>query len=156
MMQNYGLEDEQSVKLLTFETCNQEYSLDIMCVHEIRSWTKATPLPHAPSYILGVVNLRGTVLPIVDLAKQLGATSQPYTNRNVIIVIGQQETVIGLLVDAVSDIISVDKEKLQPPPAVTTGSVHATVTALTHFDDRLIRVLDPSSIIRHSNGRVAQ
>ena len=154
-MQDNGLEDQQSIKLLTFETCDQEYSLDIMCVREIRSWTKATPLPHAPCYILGVVNLRGAVLPVIDLAKRLGAKSRPYTNRNVIIVIRQRETVIGLLVDAVSDIISVEKEKLQIPPTVATGHDPVTVAALTHFDDRLIRILDPSSIIWQSNGRAA-
>ena len=61
-------ETGHSLELLTFQLADQEYSLDIMSVREIRGWTRATPLPHAPSYMKGVINLRGTVLPVMDLA----------------------------------------------------------------------------------------
>jgi len=77
--------EAETVELLTFQLSEQEYSLDIMSVREIRSWTKATPMPHAPSFMRGVINLRGTVLPVMDLAERLGLPRREHSDRNVIL-----------------------------------------------------------------------
>ncbi|WP_299626202.1 chemotaxis protein CheW [uncultured Tateyamaria sp.] len=135
------------VELLTFELSDQEYSLDIMCVREIRGWTRATPLPHAPSYMKGVINLRGTVLPVMDLAERLGLPVRDKTERNVIIVVKHDDIMTGLLVDAVSDIIALTEEDLQPPPDSTSGQGPSVIKSLTLIDDRMIRVLDLSHIV---------
>ena len=79
-----------------------------MSVREIRGWTPATALPHAPAYVRGVINLRGSVLPIVDLAERLGFPQTEATQRHVIIVVQVDAQIVGLLVDAVSDILSHD------------------------------------------------
>ncbi|UOA27249.1 chemotaxis protein CheW [Pseudosulfitobacter sp. DSM 107133] len=135
------------VELLTFRLSDQEYSLDIMCVREIRGWTRTTPLPHAPSYMKGVINLRGTVLPVMDLAERLGLPPREHTDRNVIIVVKFEETMTGLLVDAVSDIIALTSSDLQPPPDAASAGGPGVIKALTLLDDRMIRVLELSEIV---------
>lgn len=141
------LEKSKPVELLTFKLSDQEYSLDIMCVREIRGWAKATPLPHAPSYMKGVINLRGTVLPVMDLAQRLGLEAKDHTDRNVIIVVKNEDTLAGLLVDAVSDIIALTDDDLQPPPDATAGIQPGVIKSITLIDDRMIRVLDISQLV---------
>jgi purine-binding chemotaxis protein CheW len=87
-----------------------------MSVREIRGWTRATPLPHAPDFVRGVINLRGTVLPVVDLSVRLGMAPVMGDARNVIIVVQMGAQTAGLLVDAVSDILNLPRTDLQPPP----------------------------------------
>jgi len=137
----------QSVELLTFKLSDQEYWLDIMSVREIRGWTKATPLPHAPSYMRGVINLRGTVLPVMDLADRLGLPPREHSDRHVIIVVKHEDTMTGLLVDAVSDIIALSENDLQPPPDAAGQTNPSVIKSLTLIDDRMIRVLDLPNII---------
>lgn len=140
-------ETPTAIELLTFQLADQEYSLDIMSVREIRGWTKTTPLPHAPSYMKGVINLRGTVLPVMDLSERLGLKPQKQTDRNVIIVVNHDDVMTGLLVDAVSDIIALTDDDLQPPPEMQASTAPNVVSALTLIDERMIRVLDLSSIV---------
>ncbi len=136
-----------TIELLTFKLADQEYSLDIMSVREIRGWTRTTPLPHAPSYMKGVINLRGTVLPVMDLSQRLGLKPREHTDRNVIIVVKHEDVMTGLLVDAVSDIIALTADDLQPPPDMQASSSPNVVSSLTLIDERMIRVLDLSSIV---------
>lgn len=143
------------VELLTFRLSEQEYSLDIMCVREIRGWTKTTPLPHAPSYMKGVINLRGTVLPVMDLSERLGLQKTAHSDRNVIIVVKHGEALTGLLVDAVSDIIALSEEDMQPPPENSTNANTGVIRALTMREDRMIRVLDLSCVIGTERGEAA-
>ncbi|WP_299783209.1 chemotaxis protein CheW [uncultured Roseobacter sp.] len=140
-------ETSTAIELLTFQLADQEYSLDIMSVREIRGWTKTTPLPHAPSYMKGVINLRGTVLPVMDLSERLGLKPQEHTDRNVIIVVNHDDVMTGLLVDAVSDIIALTADDLQPPPEMQANTSVNVVSAITLIDERMIRVLDLSSIV---------
>ena len=137
-----------SIELLTFKLSGQEYSLDIMFVREIRGWTRATPLPHAPSFMKGVINLRGTVLPVMDLAERLGLPVTKHTNRNVIIVVNHESSMTGLLVDAVSDIITLTQDDLQPSPDVASGIGKNFIQSLTLRDDQMIRVLDLAQVVK--------
>ena len=147
--------EAETVELLTFQLSEQEYSLDIMSVREIRSWTKATPMPHAPSFMRGVINLRGTVLPVMDLAERLGLPRREHSDRNVIIVVKQRETMTGLLVDAVSDIITVQRDALQPPPDSASHAASAVIRSLTLIDDRMIRVLDLPTTVEFAQREAA-
>ncbi|GAA6175422.1 chemotaxis protein CheW [Sulfitobacter pacificus] len=131
-----------TIELLTFRLAEQEYALDIMSVREIRGWTHATSLPHAPPYMKGVINLRGTVLPVMDLASRLGMAERKQNERSVIIVVNYEDTMTGLLVDAVSDIVAVTDEDLQPPPELAASTADGVVSALTLIDERMIRVLN--------------
>jgi len=138
--------DYEERELLSFRVGEQEYSDDIMSVREIRGWTKATPLPHSAQHIRGVINLRGTVLPIIDLACRLGIAATETTERNVIIVVQIEDQTVGLLVDAVSDILSVPISELQPPPDLEADGDQSCVNALTIIEGRMLRVLDLSSV----------
>lgn len=140
-------QDSTSKELLTFKLGNQEYALDIMSVREIRGWTKTTPMPHSPSFMRGVINLRGTVLPVMDLAARLGLPPTETTERNVIIVVKCNDVMTGLLVDAVSDIIALTDEDMQPPPDVGSDSAGNTIRALSLIEERMIRVLELANIV---------
>ena len=137
----------QSGEFLTFDLGGQEYAVDIMSVREIRGWTKTTPMPHSPDFMRGVINLRGTVLPVMDLSARIGLLPIEPTARNVIIVAKFQNALTGLLVDAVSDIITIQSEDLQPPPDNGTGQTTNTIEALTLVEERMIRILSLHSVL---------
>lgn len=143
------------IELLTFKVADQEYSLDITSVREIRGWTRTTPMPHAPDYMRGVINLRGTVLPVMDLARRLNMASQEINDRNVIIVVNMNGALTGLLVDAVSDIVAMKEDDLQPPPEASSNQALPVVRALTLIDDRMIRVLDLTAIVPGTSDEAA-
>lgn len=133
-------------ELLSFRVGEQEYSVDIMSVREIRGWSRATPLPHSAAHVRGVINLRGTVLPIIDLAQRLGLTVAEASERNVIIVVQVRDQTLGLVVDAVSDILSIPMQDLQTPPDLTQEEDNSYVRALTVVEGRLLRVLDLEAV----------
>ena len=139
---------EGETEYLSFRIGESEYSVDIMSVREIRGWTRTTSLPHAPPFVRGVINLRGTVLPVVDLALRLGLDASEPEDRNVIIVVDVASRVMGLRVDAVSDILSFSPDQLQPPPDMTSKS--RFVRALTILDDRMVRLLDLEAVLPSS------
>lgn len=134
-------------ELLTFELSDQEYALDIMAVREIRGWTRATPMPLAPSFMRGVINLRGTVLPIMDLAERLGLPNCAQDDRAVIVVVQNEGSTIGLLVDAVSDIVALDREDIQEPPETSSQDGKNTIDSIALVDNRMIRVLDLPCVV---------
>jgi purine-binding chemotaxis protein CheW len=135
------------LELLSFRVADQEYSVDIMSVREIRGWTRATSLPHAPDYVRGVINLRGSVLPVVDLARRLGIEAGEPNERSVIIVVDVGGRTVGLRVDAVSDILSIPLGNLQSPPDLVTEQADAFIRALTIVEGRMIRVLEVSRVM---------
>lgn len=147
--------DTTTSELLTFKLAQQEYALDIMLVREIRGWTKTTPMPHAPSFMRGVINLRGTVLPVMDLAARLGLAAIETTERNVIIVVKFKDGMTGLLVDAVSDIITLSQEDMQAPPDLSSEPGANTIRSLSLIEDRMIRVLDLENVVPKIESAVA-
>lgn len=140
-------QDSNSRELLTFRLGDQEYALDIMSVLEIRGWTKTTSLPHAPAFMRGVINLRGTVLPVMDLALRMGLPPTDTSARNVIIVVKCDAGMTGLLVDAVSDIVMLSADKMQPPPDLGHEGQANTIRALSLIDERMIRILDLEAVV---------
>ena len=127
--------------LISFRIGAQEFCVDIMAVREIRGGTAATALPQAPSFVRGVSNLRGAVLPIVDLAARLGFDGSETTERSVIIVAQIGEQVVGLLVDAVSDILTVTDDIIQATPDVASDTAKTFVRGLLAIDGRMISLI---------------
>ena len=128
-------------ELISFRIGAQEFCVDIMSIREIRGWTAATALPQSPSFVRGVINLRGAVLPIVDLASRLGFESTEANDRNVIIVAQIGEQVVGLLVDAVSDILTITDDMIQPTPDVASETAKTFVRGLIPMDGRMISLI---------------
>jgi purine-binding chemotaxis protein CheW len=134
-------------ELITFRVGEQLFCVDIMAVREIRGWSAPTPLPQSPSFVTGVINLRGQVLPIVDMAARLGLPPAEPTARHVIIVVAIAQRLVGVLVDAVCDIVTVAPDALQPPPDLTGEAAGAFVTGLLTEEDRLISLIALDNLI---------
>ncbi|PTS88129.1 MULTISPECIES: chemotaxis protein CheW [unclassified Caulobacter] len=125
-------------ELISFRVGQQEYCVNIMAVREIRGWSPATSLPQSPGYMRGVINLRGAVLPIMDLAARLGMPMVEPNVRSVIIVVQAGDRMVGLLVDAVSDILSITDDLVQPTPDVACDSVRSFVRGIISIEGRMI------------------
>jgi purine-binding chemotaxis protein CheW len=138
-------------ELISFRIGAQEFCVDIMDVREIRGWTPATALPQAPSFVRGVINLRGAVLPIVDLGARLGLGQADPTARHVIIVAQVERQIVGLLVDAVSDILTVTDEMIQPTPDVASEMVRTFVKGLLAIDGRMVSFISLDRVLPDSD-----
>jgi purine-binding chemotaxis protein CheW len=125
-------------ELISFRIDSQEFCLDIMAVREIRGWTQATPLPHSPGYVRGVINLRGAVLPIVDLKARFGLGATEPTPRSVIIVVQIGSRLVGLLVDAVSEILATTRAQVQPTPSVSCDAVAQFIRGILALEGRMV------------------
>jgi purine-binding chemotaxis protein CheW len=134
-------------ELIAFRIGAQEFCVNIMTVREIRGWTKTTMLPRSPPYVCGVVNLRGAVLPIVDLAARLGFAPAEPTERHVIIVAQIGSQMVGVLVDAVSDIITVTTADIQPTPDVASELVKTFVQGILAIDGRMISLISLDHVL---------
>ena len=134
-------------ELITFEVEGQVFGLDIMSIREIRAWSPTTRLPRVPSYVAGVVNLRGTVLPVIDLAARLGWRATEATPRHAIIVTQLGAQVSGWIVDSVSDIVTIPDEALQsPPPSAGNDTVVPFLEGLAAIEDRMVMVLNLAAL----------
>jgi purine-binding chemotaxis protein CheW len=127
---------------LTFAAAGQEYGIDILTVREIRGWTVENPLPNCPPSVRGVINLRGQVVPIYDLRIRLGAERSMPTATHVVIVVEAAAGFYGLLVDAVSDIVSVADSELQAVPETGMAAENAFLTALLARNERMVSLLN--------------
>jgi purine-binding chemotaxis protein CheW len=109
-------EDAEVQQFVSFLVGEQQYCVDIMAVREIRAWTGITSLPNSPSYIRGVINLRGTIVPVIDLRMRFGQGLTEPTPAHVVVIVAIGETQNGLLVDGVSDIVTVHRKDIAPIP----------------------------------------
>ena len=134
-------------ELISFRIGAQEFCVDIMAVREIRGWTAATALPRSPVFVRGVINLRGAVLPIIDLASRLGFASTEPTDRHAIIVAQIGTQMVGLLVDAVSDILTVTDDIIQPPPDGASATAKTFVRGLLAVEGRMLSLLGLERIL---------
>ncbi|MBX9739199.1 MAG: chemotaxis protein CheW [Beijerinckiaceae bacterium] len=130
-----------SRELIAFRIDGREFCVDIMQVRDIRGWTPATPLPHSPHYVRGVINLRGAVLPVVDLAARLGFKPSEPTVRHVIMVTQVEHQIVGLLVDAVSDILTVTEADIQPTPDLASELAKTFLRGVLAMDGRMISMI---------------
>jgi purine-binding chemotaxis protein CheW len=128
-------------QFITFQIGEQVLGIDIMAVREIRAWSPTTALPHVANHVRGVVNLRGTVLPVMDLRARLGWGETDPSARHVIMVVRVNEQLQGLIVDAVNDIVTIDEANLQPPPDVSGNRLGEVIRGLASIEDRMVMIL---------------
>ncbi|HMD29564.1 MAG TPA: chemotaxis protein CheW [Steroidobacteraceae bacterium] len=145
---------ETSEQYLTFMLAGEEYGVDILRVQEIKGWDKVTRIPHTPDYVLGVINLRGAVVPILDLRRRFGLETIDFGPTTVVIVVrvmnGLTERTVGVVVDAVSEVYNVDAADSKPPPDVC-GSVDTVfVKALATVEEKMLILLDIDRLIGNS------
>ncbi len=140
-----------SHQVLTFVLGNETYGVDILRVQEIRGWSAVTKIPHAPAHVLGVLNLRGSIVPIVDLRMRFALERAEYTAITVIIVVsvispaGRRD--FGVVVDGVSDVVDVDSAEVKPPPELGQRSSTDFIRGLVPVSDRMVVLLDIDKLI---------
>lgn len=135
-------------EVVAFRIGEQDYCIDIGVVREIRGWTPTTVLPHAPDHVTGVINLRGAVVAVVDLAARLGLGKTVPNGRNVVIIVSPGDRTVGLLADVVSDILGLTEEMLKPVPEVASDTARRFITNVVTLEDgRMLRKLDLAAIL---------
>lgn len=140
-----------SGQYLTFIMDNEEYGVDILCVQEIRGWEPTTPLPNAPSHIKGVINLRGTIVPIVDLRQCFGLQAIEYSAVTVVIVLkvktSEGSRVMGIVVDAVSDVYSLSRDDMRSAPDLGSSIDTGFIEGLVSIEDKMVILLNIDKLL---------
>jgi purine-binding chemotaxis protein CheW len=143
--------DRQALRqILTFSLNGQDYGLDLLQVEEIRGLTAITPVPNMPAHIKGVMNLRGSVLPVVDLRQKFGMPLLEYTKFNVIVIAHAGGKSVGLVVDGVSDVLNTPADCIQRAPDFGGSVDSRLVQGLLKTDDRLAVLLDLEKLLTES------
>lgn len=141
------LDSKEVLQLVTFRLGNEEYSLDILKVQEIIRQMELTRVPKAPEFVDGVINLRGRVIPVLDLRKRFGLPVNENTTDTRIIVVDVLDKTVGFKVDAVSEVLRLPSEKVEPPPSIVTGRESEYIRGVGKIDGRLIILLDVTRIL---------
>ena len=145
--------DGRSQQYLTFILGVEEYGVDILRVQEIKGWDTATEIPNTPDYIQGVMNLRGIIVPIIDLRKRFDLEKVEYGKTTVVIVLkvksNDKERTMGFVVDAVADVYDVSEEQLKPPPDFGCKVGTEFVKGLATMDEKMIILLDIDQLMNN-------
>jgi purine-binding chemotaxis protein CheW len=129
-------------QFLTFKLCGQEYGISAIKVQEIKGWEKVTPIPNSPTYIRGVLNLRGLIVPVIDLRLRFNLEEIGYTAVTAIVVVNISERLAGLVVDSVSDVIEVSEEQCCAAPDFEGHKDREFISGLAQIDGKLLILLD--------------
>ena len=135
---------------MTLRLGQEDYAIDILRVQEIRSYEQPTRMVNSPSFIMGVINLRGVIVPIVDLRLKLHMGDAAYTEFTVVIILNIRGTVVGAVVDAVSDVVSLSADSIKPAPQFDSGIEARFVLGLAHVGERTLIVMDMQTLLSHA------
>ncbi len=127
---------------LTFQLGDELYGVDILRVQELKGYTAVTKIPNQPSYIKGVMNLRGTIVPVVELRTTFGMATIDYTMLSVIVVVVVRDRIMGLVVDSVSDVLNISPKDIQPPPEFGTKVDVSFLNGIAKCGDKLVALLN--------------
>ena len=135
-------------QFMVFAIGAQEYAIDVMVVREIRGWVQESKLPNLPPHVRGVINLRGMVIPILDLRSRFGYESGEVGSRNVVIIMQVGDRTIGVLVDAITEILTISQDQIKPVPEMgMTGADAGFLTGVHVIEERLLALLDVEMLI---------
>jgi purine-binding chemotaxis protein CheW len=140
-------------QFITFTIDTQEYGVDIMLVREIKGWVETTSLPQAPAYVRGVINLRGIIVPIFDLRARFGKGPTVPNRMHVVIIVIVGSRTTGLLVDAVSDIVAVEREQVRPVPDIGLPAEEHFLEGLVALGERMVTLVNLEGLIRIGESR---
>ena len=132
---------------LTFRLDQEEYGIDILKVQEIRGYEPPTRIAHAPEFIKGVVNLRGTIVPIVDMRLKFNCSKAEYNSFTVVIILNLHRRVVGIVVDSVSDVVEIPAEAIRPSPEMSSAIDAAYMRGLAQVGERMVILLDIESML---------
>jgi purine-binding chemotaxis protein CheW len=140
----YSSEDQQ---YLTFNLADEYYGVDILKVQEIKGYTTVTRIPNTPEYLKGVLNLRGTIVPIMDLRMKFGMGVTEPTSFTVVVVVNVRNRIMGFMVDAVSDVLDLNAKNIQPPPELGNAVDINFVAGISNANERLVTLLDIDRVL---------
>lgn len=152
--QEVGLEEnlEETSQFLKFEVGDSGYAIDIMKVMEIRGWTGTTRIPNSPEYMRGVINLRGLVIPVFDLRTRFGQGKTDANEKHVVIVISVGDRTIGILVDEVSDILTIKDNEIKTSPSSGESEIQDEyVSGLISYDEKMVILLNIEYLFNSEN-----
>lgn len=151
-------EDDDAIldQYLTFRLADEEYGLAISHVIEIIGMQRITEVPDVPPYVMGVVNLRGRVIPVMDVRARFGMPRRPYDDRTCIVVVDRQGAAVGAVVDRVADVVSIPGDSVDPPPTVHKGAGHRYVHGLGKIDGKVTILLDVDRLLGDSIEEAAE
>ncbi len=135
------------VQLVAFKLSKEEYGVSILHVQEIKRLTDITRVPYTPDFIKGVMNLRGSVLPVIDLKKRLGLVEEPYSEDTRIIIVKVDDISIGMIVDAVTEVLAIGPDHIEAPEAVVDGTENNFISGVGNLDNRLVIMLNLNEIV---------
>lgn len=145
------LNNSSEEQYLTFELAGEIYAIDILRVQEIKGWNKVTSIPNAPEYVQGVINLRGVIVPIIDLRKRFDMKPVAYTDTTVVIVMKVygdiQDRTMGIIVDAVSDVHNIKSEQLKHAPVMQGALSNEFIRGLVKQESKMLIVVDVDSLL---------
>jgi purine-binding chemotaxis protein CheW len=134
-------------EFLTFTLGEEHYGVDILKVQEIRGYDAVTRVPDAPDYIKGVINLRGTIVPVIDLRLKLRLREARYDALTVMIVLNVEDRVVGIVVDGVSDVVPLAQEQIRPTPEFGAAVDTRFISAIGTLDERMLILLDIETLL---------
>jgi purine-binding chemotaxis protein CheW len=134
-------------EFLTFRLGAEEYGIDILKVQEIRSYEQPTRIANAPSFVKGVVNLRGVIVPIVDLRVKLGCETVEYNSFTVVIVLNVRGRVVGAVVDSVSDVLELGRDAVKAAPEMSTAVDTSFITGIGSISERMLILMDIEALM---------
>jgi purine-binding chemotaxis protein CheW len=141
------MENIRPGQFLSFALGNLSYGISISSVREINRVGEITPIPETPSYIAGVINLRGNVIPVLDLRTRLGLVATPYSRRSCIIVVDSQRGPAGLLVDSIFGVMDLGAEQIEPKPAIGTDWALGSVIGMGKVEERVLILVEVERIL---------
>jgi purine-binding chemotaxis protein CheW len=134
-------------QLVVFELLHEQYGVDISTVEGIIKMQAITKMPQAPSFVEGITNMRGMVMPVIDLRKRFGLATKEVDKDTRIVVVFMDDKKIGMIVDAVSEVLRVSDEIIEPPPPMVTTVNSAFIKGIAKLDDRLVILLDLDRVL---------
>jgi len=134
-------------EFLTFRLGAEEYGIDILKVQEIRSYEQPTRIANAPAFVKGVVNLRGVIVPIVDLRVKLGCETVEYNSFTVVIVLNVRGRIVGAVVDSVSDVLELGRDAVKAAPEMSTAVDTSFITGIGSVNDRMLILMDIEALM---------
>jgi purine-binding chemotaxis protein CheW len=148
--------DAPTAQYLTLNLAHEEYGVDILAVREIRGWTPVTRIPQAPPYVLGVLNLRGAIVPVIDMRLRFGLPREEYTANTVTVIVTVAGRNFGVVVDAVSDVLDVKPDNLRPVPDMGTTVDTEYLKGLTAVDERMVLLLDVDKLLQPQDAQMLE
>jgi len=142
MEEAHKKQDAELMQLVTFSIGEEEFGVDILKVQEIIRMMEITKVPRAPDFVEGVINLRGKVIPILDLRKRFGLATRDHDKHTRIIVIEISNMIVGFVVDSVSEVLRIPSNTVEPPPPVVSGMESEYISGVGKLADRLLILLD--------------